>query len=81
MEKPLEVLEILLDFINVVDRSLYCRFQVESCDRMRTRDLDDWPVVALYLALDCPLWTEDSDFFGSGVATWTTDRVHLFLKS
>lgn len=24
--------------------------------------------------------TEDQDFFGSGVATWTTDRVELYLK-
>ncbi len=31
------------------------------------------------LVLDCPIWTEDSDFFGTGVATWTTDRIHLFV--
>lgn len=30
-------------------------------------------------ALDCPAWTEDTDFFGAGVATWTTDRVALYL--
>jgi hypothetical protein len=30
-------------------------------------------------ALDCPVWTEDTDFFGAGVATWTTDRVALYL--
>ncbi len=23
--------------------------------------------------------TEDRDFFGAGIATWTTDRVHLYL--
>jgi hypothetical protein len=32
------------------------------------------------LLLDFPIWTEDQDFFGSGVATWTTDRVELFLR-
>ena len=26
-----------------------------------------------------PVWTEDTDFFGAGVATWTTDRVELYL--
>jgi len=31
------------------------------------------------LALDCPIWAEDTDFFGCGVATWTTDRVELYL--
>jgi hypothetical protein len=34
--------------------------------------------VALLLGL--PIWTEDQDFFGSGIATWTTDRVELFLR-
>ncbi|HZC23037.1 MAG TPA: PIN domain-containing protein [Candidatus Binatia bacterium] len=27
-----------------------------------------------------PIWTEDADFFGAGVATWTTDRVELLLR-
>jgi len=25
------------------------------------------------------VWTEDADFFGTGVATWTTSRVRLYL--
>ncbi|WP_455227346.1 PIN domain-containing protein [Lautropia mirabilis] len=34
------------------------------------------------LVLDaCPIWTEDQDFFGTGVPTWTTDRVELYLKN
>lgn len=37
------------------------------------------PVVALALALEAPVWTEDSDFFGSGVATWTTETVEIYL--
>ena len=48
--------------------------------RMDRRDKDDWPILAAALALDCPIWTEDTDFFGCGVATWTTDRVELYLK-
>jgi hypothetical protein len=31
------------------------------------------------LPLDCPIWTEDQDFFGSGVATWTTGTVEVYL--
>ena len=31
------------------------------------------------MALGCPVWTEDADFFGTGVATWTSDRVALYL--
>ena len=36
------------------------------------------PIPAM-LVLGCPVWTEDADFFGTGVATWTTDRIALFL--
>ena len=42
---------------------------------------EDWPVLACALALECPIWTEDRDFFGTGVATWTSDRVELFLRA
>ncbi len=42
---------------------------------------EDWPVIACALALECPIWTEDRDFFGAGVPTWTTDRVELYLAN
>jgi len=29
------------------------------------------------LIRDFPIWTEDQDFFGNGVATWTTDRGEI----
>jgi predicted nucleic acid-binding protein len=47
---------------------------------MNRRDEDDWPILASALALGCPIWTEDTDFFGCGVPTWTTDRVEFFLQ-
>lgn len=52
----------------------------ESLERIRGRDPDDWPSVAAALALACPIWTEDRDFFGSGVATWTSDLVEIYLR-
>ena len=54
-------------------------FESIARDRIDRRDEDDWPVLASALALDCPIWTEDTDFFGCGTATWTTDRVELYL--
>lgn len=47
--------------------------------RVARRDVDDWPAVAAAMVLDCPIWTEDADSFGSGVATWTNDTVELYL--
>ena len=37
------------------------------------------PVLAVALALGCPIWTEDTDFFGCRVATWTSGRIAIFL--
>lgn len=51
----------------------------EARERIARRDEDDWPVLAVALAFDCAIWTEDTDFFGCGVATWTTDRIELYL--
>jgi hypothetical protein len=48
--------------------------------RERLSTEEDWPVLARALALECPIRTEDANFFGAGVATWTTDRVELLLS-
>jgi predicted nucleic acid-binding protein len=42
-------------------------------------DPDDWPILAAALALSSPIWTEDTDFFGCGVATWTSSSIDSFL--
>jgi predicted nucleic acid-binding protein len=72
--------QLMGEFLLVVDRSLYEAFEEEARRRIARRDPDDWPVVATALLLDAPLWTEDQDFFGAGLATWTTDRIELYLR-
>ena len=64
-----------------VEESVYGEFESLARARIQVRDPDDWPVVAVALAVGCPIWTEDRDFFGSGIATWTTDRVEVYLES
>jgi len=58
----------------------YEAWRAEALERIADRDADDWPILALSLALDCPIWTQDQDFFGTGVPTWTTDRVEIFFR-
>jgi predicted nucleic acid-binding protein len=67
------VLPVAFDF--------YAANQQQALRRIAARDADDWPVLACAMTLHCPVWTEDADFFGSGVATWTTDRVELYLNA
>jgi hypothetical protein len=33
-----------------------------------------------FFPLECPVWSEDQDFFGTGVATWVTATVEVFLR-
>ena len=42
---------------------------------------EGWPVLAAALALNCAIWTEDTDFFGTGASVWTTNRVEISLKA
>ena len=79
-EQGLRVLRELRSIVQAVSEEIYSVFEEDSRLRMASRDLEDWPVLATALALDCPIWTEDEDFFGAGVATWTTDRIEIFLK-
>ena len=75
------VLESLGGLIQTVEFDSYCRFESIARRRMACRDEEDWPVLAVALALDSPIRTEDTDFFGCGVATWTTDRVEMYLSA
>jgi predicted nucleic acid-binding protein len=77
----LAVLDQLEKIVEAVDRSLYEVHEVAARNRMASRDIEDWPIMATAMLLDCPIWTEDQDFFGSGVATWTTTNVELYLRN
>ena len=74
-------LEYLRQIIEPVERELYGLFEIEARERLHGRDESDWPVLATALGLACAIWTEDADFFGTGIAVWTTNRVEIFLRS
>jgi predicted nucleic acid-binding protein len=74
-----DVLNRLPALVQRIEFDVYGEFEVRA--KKRIRDVRDWPVLATALALDCPVWTEDQDFFGSGVATWTTGTVTMYLAS
>jgi predicted nucleic acid-binding protein len=78
--KALALLRSLGGLVELIGNEVYGRFEVEARERLAQRDPEDWPMLAAALALGCPIWTEDTDFFGCGVATWTSDRVRMFLQ-
>jgi predicted nucleic acid-binding protein len=71
----------LRTIIEPVDAEFYGMFEADARERLRGRDEDDWPVLATAMGLACPIWTEDADFFGTGIAVWTTSRIEIFLRA
>jgi len=74
-------LRYLQHLVELVDVDSFAIFEGEARERLRGRDEEDWPVLAISLAFSCPIWTEDVDFFGTGVAIWTTSRIEIFLNA
>jgi predicted nucleic acid-binding protein len=77
--KALRALKAMAALATMVGNELYGDFEGEARKRLGARDPEDWPILAASLALGCPIWTEDTDFFGCGVATWTSASIDIFL--
>jgi predicted nucleic acid-binding protein len=77
--KALRLLDTMVGLVDLVSSDIYGDHETEARKRLGSRDPEDWPILASALALGCPIWTEDTDFFGCGVATWTSSSVEIFL--
>lgn len=73
VERLLRELQLLP--VTVVQPETYLPFQEEARRRMAARDSDDWPTVALALALDFPIWSQDKDLAASELTVYTTGRL------
>lgn len=68
-----------------IPREAYSDFEERAAYRI-PRDPDDAPTVALALALNgddagrCGIWTNDGDFLGCGIPTWTTEALVAHLR-
>ena len=69
-----ETAALLDEKLTVVTESEYGQHEMEAGDRV-PRDPNDWPTVALALALGLGIWTADGDLFGCGVPVWTTETL------
>jgi predicted nucleic acid-binding protein len=78
-ESAMTVLDALESIVRPLELGVYSGLQAQALQRISIRDADDWHVLACAMIIACPVWTENADFFGTGIATWTTDRVELYL--
>jgi predicted nucleic acid-binding protein len=74
------VFELAIVQLTVQGEQQYSHAQAEARRRI-PRDPDDWPTVALALALGAAIWTHDHDFLGCGLPTWTTETLLLQLAA
>ncbi|HZO32760.1 MAG TPA: PIN domain-containing protein [Chloroflexota bacterium] len=73
-----ETLAALSNNLTIVTEAEYGQHEAEARDRI-PQDPNDWPTIALALALGTSIWTADQDFFGCGVPVWTTQTLLLHL--
>jgi predicted nucleic acid-binding protein len=65
--------------VAILDEAIYTALEDEARARS-LRDPRDWPVVASALAVGAGIWTNDNDFLGTGVPTWTTETLQSWLQ-
>jgi predicted nucleic acid-binding protein len=64
--------------IEVMPHTVYAHMEAVARRRV-PRDPNDWPVVALSMALDAAILTGDYDFLGCGRPTWTVETLRAEL--
>jgi len=65
-QKALRFLGALASAVEWIAAEVYGEFETEARERLAKRDPEDWPILTSALALGCPIWREDTDFFGCG---------------
>lgn len=61
--------------VTIVEPSIYQGAIPEALKRIGKRDRDDAELLALAIALNVPVWSNDRDFKGMGVEWLTTEAV------
>ncbi|NJK50877.1 nucleotide-binding protein, PIN domain-containing protein [Candidatus Gracilibacteria bacterium] len=64
----------------LVPHEVYADYETVALSRI-PRDPNDWSTVALALVLDAGIWTNDNDFLGCGLPTWTTETLLAHLAN
>lgn len=84
-DKMLDEARMLLEEqIAPIPHETYSGYENQALYRI-PRDPDDAPTVALALALGggegrCGIWTNDGDFLGCGIPTWTAETLSAHLR-
>jgi predicted nucleic acid-binding protein len=76
-----DAIEKLTKIVMPIAEEVYSENEDDAKKRVGERGLNDWQILALALSLNSPIWTEDQDFFGVGIATWNTRNIEIYLSN
>lgn len=62
-------------FVRTLEPEIYESSEAAARTRLHERAQPDWPTLAAAIALGADVWSNDRDFFGVGVAVWSTRNV------
>jgi predicted nucleic acid-binding protein len=60
--------------------ALFDKHEEVAKSRLHQRGQPDWPVLAASMETASAVWSHDKDFFGSGVAVWSTTVLRKQLE-
>jgi predicted nucleic acid-binding protein len=61
--------------VEVIPVQAYAGFETDARARLHARGQPDWPILAAAMAYQDDIWSNDRDFFGVGVAVWSTENI------
>lgn len=70
-------LRLVWDFVETVDAGYFDALEPLARQRLEPAGQRDWPVLALALAAEAHILSNDRDFFGVGVPVWTTTTIQF----
>lgn len=61
--------------LEVLATERYTEHRSDALARLGQGGSSDWPALAAAIALDADIWSDDRDYFGVGVAVWSTPNT------
>ena len=72
-----ELIDGLLAAFMMVEGELIVDEERAARERLGEAGQPDWPVLATALQMSAQIWSQDRDFFGVGVAVWSTRNIRF----
>lgn len=65
----------LLHLVDPIPDEVFASNEDGARQRLHSGGQSDWPVLASAMATGMDVWSNDTDFFGTGVAIWSTPNI------